>query len=350
MATNSRIAGPTTPVKEKNIRSRINESVRCSENVNPNVASPGSKFYNSPSIAKVEKSAKKSASKICNPNQASFSSPSGKKKIRERKFVIAKKKLRNEDANSLSTAVVACEKCKTIGKYKCLCMAYESLRASQEDFFKSRDKVEDEVFDKLNEFDMVPEISKGFGKKMEGNDVLSEIREENKDKADEVAVNGGDVGVKRSRERLLEEARENVPTPGSGRVLSLVKEFEKLSMLKLGDLEEKDVDNANHDKDGTDSALDGLQQRPKAVETQVSCSSFSPSDFFVTSESLGLDCRRSYSLDSSQGRLVFAAKTYVNYDICIVCLFISFVSILNWNLYLVKLQHFNHYICWCSKD
>lgn len=309
MATNSRTAGSITPVKEKTTRSKINESVRCSENVNPNVSSPGSKFSNSPLITKAEKSAKKSASKNRNPNQASLSSPSGKKKIRERKFVIAKKKLRNEEPNLSIAGVVACEKCKkAIGKYKCLCMAYESLRASQEDFFKRRDKVEDEVFDKLKEFDRVsedegvkPEINKGIGEVMEGNDVLSEIRE-NKDDVGEVAVNGNDVGVKRSRERLLEEARENVPTPGSGRVLSLVKEFEKLSMLKLGDLEEKDVEDAKHDKDGVDPALDGPQQRPKAVETQVSTSSFCPSDFFVTSESLGLDSRRSYSLDSSQGR------------------------------------------------
>ncbi|KAL8471696.1 hypothetical protein ACS0TY_029080 [Phlomoides rotata] len=305
MATSSRIAGPTTPVKEKTTRSKLNESVRCSENVNPNVSSPRSKFFNSPSITKVEKSAKKSVSKNRNPEQSSLISPSGKKKIRERKFVIAKKKLRNEEPNSLISGGVACEKCKkAIRKNKCLCMAYESLRASQEDFFRNREVVEDEVFDKLKELDAVSEnegvkseLNKGFGKEMEGNGILSEIREENEDGA----TNGSDVGVKRSRERLLEEARESVPTPGSGRVLSLVKEFEKLSMLKLGDLEENDVEDAKHDKDGVDSALDGLQQRPKAVETQVSSSSFCPSDFFVTSESLGLDTRRSYSLDSSQG-------------------------------------------------
>lgn len=317
MDTSLKITGAITPAKEKPTRSKLNESVRCSENVNPNVSSPGLKFSNSPSIVKSEKSAKKSASKNLNPNQVALASPSPKKKIRERKFVIAKKKMRNEELNSLGTAAVACEKCKkAIGKSKCLCVAYESLRASQEEFFRNRDEIEDEVSDKLKEFDVVsekegvkPEINKGLERKMEGNDVLSEINWENKDNVDEVAVNG-DMGVKRSRDRLLEEARETVPTPGSGRVMHLVKEFEKLSMLKLGDSEGKDVEDVKNEKN-TNSALDGLQQLPKAAETQVSSSSFCPSDFFLTSESLGLDSHRSYSLDSSRGRLVrIAAKTF----------------------------------------
>ncbi|KAI3452233.1 hypothetical protein Pfo_008898 [Paulownia fortunei] len=308
MDSSSKTAGAITPAKEKTTRSKINESLRCSENINPNVSSPGLKFSNSPSIVKSEKSAKKPASRNPNPNQVALASPSPKKKIRERKFVIAKKKLRNEELNSSATAAVACEKCKkATGKSKCLCVAYESLRASQEEFFKNRSETEDVVFDKLKEFDVVaekegvkPEIDKGFEGKMEGNDVLSEINWENKDDVDEVVVNG-DMGVKRSRDRLLEEAGEKtVPTPASGRVMHLVKEFEKLSMLKLGDSEEKEVEEVKDDKNGIKWELCGLQQPPKDSETQVSSSSFCPSDFFLTSESLGLDSVRSYSLDSNQ--------------------------------------------------
>ncbi|KAI8027446.1 hypothetical protein LOK49_LG02G03959 [Camellia lanceoleosa] len=38
----------------------------------------------------------------------------------------------------------------------------------------------------------------------------------------------GSSNMKRRREKLLEEARESVPEPGSGRVMHLVKAFEKL--------------------------------------------------------------------------------------------------------------------------
>ncbi|KAB2599710.1 hypothetical protein D8674_009981 [Pyrus ussuriensis x Pyrus communis] len=73
-----------------------------------------------------------SASKNANPIVRS-----PQNKIWERKFVIAKKKSKKENLN------VAC-KCKEKGNSKmCLCVAYENLRASQEEFFKKRnDKVE----------------------------------------------------------------------------------------------------------------------------------------------------------------------------------------------------------------
>lgn len=308
MDSSSKTAGAVTPSKEKTTRSKFNETLRYSENINPNVSSPGFKSSNSPLIVKSEKSAKKSVSKNPNPNQEGLASPSPKKKIRERKFVIAKKKLRNEELNPWATAAVACEKCKkAIGKSKCLCVAYESLRASQEEFFKNRAETEDEVFDKLKELDEVaeeeavkPETDKGFEGKMEGNDVSSKTKWESKNDGDEVAVN--DMGVKRTRDRLLEEARETV-TPGSGRVMHLVKEFEKLSMLKLGDSEEKKVEEVKDDKNNVKLAMAGSMEPPKVSELQVS-SLFCPSDFFLTSESLGLDSRRSYSLDSSHGRLV----------------------------------------------
>ncbi|XP_011098727.1 uncharacterized protein LOC105177313 isoform X2 [Sesamum indicum] len=298
-------AGAVTPSKEKTTRSKANETLRYSENVNPNVSSPALKSSNSPFSIKSEKSAKKSLYKNPNPNQVALATPSPKKKIRERKFVIAKKKLRNEERNSSAPADVVCEKCKkATGKSKCLCVAYETLRASQEEFFKNRTEIDDEISDKLKEFDIAekeavkPETDKGFDGKMEGNDVSSKTNWESKNDGDEVVVN--DMGAKRTRNRLLEEARETV-TPGSGRVMHLVKEFEKLSMLKLGDSEEKEE--LKDDKNGVKWALPGSQEPPKFSETGASSSSFCPSDFFLTSESLGLDCHRSYSLDSSQGSI-----------------------------------------------
>ncbi|KAG8384634.1 hypothetical protein BUALT_Bualt04G0138300 [Buddleja alternifolia] len=303
MDSSSKIGGATTPVKEKSTRSKSNESFRCSENLNPNVSSPGLKLSRSPLIIKSDKSAKKSASR--NANSSLVASHSPKKKIRERKFVIAKKKSRSsEELNSSSSAVV-CEKCKAIGKSKCLCVAYENLRASQEEFFKSRREMDDEVFDKLKEFDKVAPIEvmkRDTDEGFKGDDVSSGINREDKDDEHEVEANG----VKRSRDRMLEEARENVPIPGPGRVMHLVKEFEKLTMLKLGDSEPKEVEEM---KDGTKWQFSGLQQPLKVSEMQVSSSSFCPSDFFLTSESLGLDSHRSYSLDSSQGSFSISITT-----------------------------------------
>ncbi|CAL5444992.1 unnamed protein product [Camellia sinensis] len=67
--------------------------------------------------------------------------------------------------------------------------------------------------------------------------------------------------------------------------------------------EKQSEDAGDDDKKGMKWALPGLQQ-PKVPETLVSSSSFYPSDFFVTSESLGLDSHISSSLDGSHGRLL----------------------------------------------
>ncbi|KAL3624045.1 hypothetical protein CASFOL_032861 [Castilleja foliolosa] len=283
MDSNLKIAGA---IKEKTAQSRLTESHRHSENENPNLFSPGLKLSKSPLISKSEKIAKKSAIKNPNLNPVALplASPSPKKKIRERKFVIAKKKSRKVELD------VACEKCKkATGKSKCLCLAYESLRASQDDFFKNRKVLEDEVYDRMKDLDALAENK--------GTEALSEIREN----VDE-AVASGDAGVKRSRDRLLDETRETIEVSGSGKVKNLVKEFEKLSMRKLGDAEEKEGDEVMDNKSGAKWELSGFEQ------AQVSSSSFCPSDFFVTSESLGLDSGRSYSLDSARGSISTTAS------------------------------------------
>nr|GLL22087.1 uncharacterized protein LOC109188800 [Ipomoea trifida] len=103
---------------------------RNSENVDPNVSSPGLKVARSPLITKSAKKAQKLASESLNP----VASPSPQKKIRQRKFVVAKRNSKREDANS---APVAC-KCGKGGVQKCLCVAYESLRASHEELMTRR--------------------------------------------------------------------------------------------------------------------------------------------------------------------------------------------------------------------
>ncbi|KAG5579465.1 hypothetical protein H5410_050092 [Solanum commersonii] len=68
-----------------------------------------------------------------------------------RKFVIAKKKKSNRDYVNAS---MVC-KCNKVGveKKKCLCVAYETLRASQEEFFKNRGGNEQEEENEVEKLD-----------------------------------------------------------------------------------------------------------------------------------------------------------------------------------------------------
>ncbi|KAK4409845.1 hypothetical protein Sango_0057500 [Sesamum angolense] len=270
------VGGVVTPTKEKvtSNRLKLSERGKCSENFNPNVSIPGLKFCHSPSIVKSGNSAKKSDSRKPNPNRVA--TPSPKKKIRERKFVVAKKKWRKEEVDS-SAASVACGSVGMRIGNRSVCVECDD--GSEKDGANVNRVVQNPGF--ANE-----------GQK-DDNDALPESNGEN-----------GELSLKRSRDRLLEEARQSVPEAGSGRVMHLVKAFEKLRMMpKLGDSEEKEAEEMEDDKEGVKWALPGLRQPPKASETWVSSSSLCPSDFFLTSESLGLDSCRSFSLDSSQGSI-----------------------------------------------
>lgn len=285
---------------------------KTSENSNPNIAIESLKVSKSPSISKSAMKTQKLAS------------PSPQKKIRQRKFVVAKRNLKKENADPLKMTSVAC-KCNKGGGLKCLCVAYESLRASQEEFFKNGSEVDDEegLREELKIFYEVELRSKELKENDEkhanrglesadgscgGKDKLddsSQTIDLDTGESNEHKVYGemGVSTIKRRRDRLLEEARENVPDPGSGRVMHLVKAFEKLlSIPKSNDTGEKDDKEVDDTKNGLKWALPGLPP-PNVSETQVSASSFCPSDFFLTSESLGLGSRRASSL-GSQGKLV----------------------------------------------
>ncbi|XP_059283755.1 microtubule-destabilizing protein 60-like [Lycium ferocissimum] len=259
---------------------------KCSknfENSNPNVEhSPVlSKSSKSPSMAKSATKTQKSVSRNTNTNQ--LASPLPKNKIRQRKFVIAKKKKSNTD-NVNPSMVCKCNNKAGAEKKKCLCVAYETLRASQEEFFKNRGGNEQGEYEIDNDL-------------VELGDFSGEL-------------SGGTI--KRRRERALEEARQSVPEAGAGKVKHLVKAFEKLlSIPKTNECEakvEKDEKEVEDFSKGHKWALPGLQP-PNIPETQVSSSSFCPSDFFLTSESLGLDSRRASSFDSSHGCFSISSRT-----------------------------------------
>ncbi|XP_010317113.2 microtubule-destabilizing protein 60-like isoform X2 [Solanum lycopersicum] len=303
---------------ESNCKSTRLTPKKCSkntENLNPNVEnSPGfSKSCKSPMMAKSAMKTQKSVSR--NPNTSQLASPSPKNKIRQRKFVIAKKKKSNRDEVNAS---MVC-KCNKVGdeKKKCLCVAYETLRASQEEFFKNRsgnEQEEDNEVEKLDRDDEslisnVQSVTGCMGDLPVRNNQevtvpvsisegeLVELAETSKEGVGSGGMNV--VGtVKRGRERLLEEARQSVPDSSSGKVLNLVKAFEKLLTPKKNVCEEKGEKDEKEEESSKEQQ--GLQP-PMIPETQVSSSSFCPPDFFLTSESLGLDSRRASSLDSSHG-------------------------------------------------
>ncbi|XP_052190355.1 microtubule-destabilizing protein 60-like [Diospyros lotus] len=322
MDLNGKNAGAVTPSKNPHPnRSKASEISKDSENFNPNVASPaGCKSAKSPAIKSATKTTQKSASR--NPNPVA----SPRNKIRERKFVVAK---RNSKKEKTGSATVVCKCKEKVGGdlQKCLCVAYESLRASQEEFFKNRNSTdrydsehlkncsgadnrieEEEEAGKKNSVVQAREIGNGLEREQEKIEGLTIDRIGSHPDETESSDVMGALLVKRRRDKLLEEARERGPETGSGKVMHLVKIFEKLLTIpKSKDSDQEDDKEAEDEKKGMKWALPGLH--PKVPETQVSSSSFCPSDFFLTSENLGLDSRVSSSLDSNHGSFTISSRT-----------------------------------------
>ncbi|GMI68480.1 hypothetical protein like AT5G15510 [Hibiscus trionum] len=277
VAKNSKLG---TPVKDPEgySRSKTSKDSKLSENSNPNIPDSSSP------LTKSSKHQKHSS------NNPVIYSPSNK--LRERKFVVAKKKSKKAESDSNpTTAGVNC-KCKEKpggNSKKCLCVAYENLRSSQEEFFKNKAKAE-------------AEEETGDLVEVYGSDI-GEIEEvENSSEA------GGSTIIKRRRDKLMEEARNSAPE--CGKVMHLVKAFEKLLWIPdkegEGEKEQKEekIDN-NNKKKPLKWALPGLKPTnvTEGDADETSFSSFCPSDFVLTAANLGLDPRFkvSSSWDSSQG-------------------------------------------------
>ena len=308
-------AGTVTPVKDSNgSRSKNQEDLRCSENLNPNL-SPLTKS------AKSQKSASKKPKP--NPNPIVFSP---RNKIRERKFVVAKKKNSKKENLGLKVTCKCKEKADGGNPRKCLCVAYENLRASQEEFFKNRDSASGEIIESNNskgidraESELEEEIVKGLmiqdvqiedgyqGKTGEGQD--SAKNDSGNCEASEVDPSNqtGCSTVKRRRDRLMEEARKSAPE--CGKVMHLVKAFEKLLSIPKSNESSDQNNDEEHELEETKKpmkwALPGLPP-PKVPESEDSSSSFCPTELLLTAENLGLDPRASVSSswDGSIGRLV----------------------------------------------
>ncbi|KAG4114914.1 hypothetical protein ERO13_D12G085300v2 [Gossypium hirsutum] len=300
VAKNSKLG---TPMKdtERNSRSKTPKGSKFSENSNPNISG---------STSPITKSSK--SQKYSSKNPVIYS-PSNK--LRERKFVVAKKNSKKVRSNSNPTTVGINCKCKEkLGgnSKKCLCVAYENLRASQEEFFRNKAETEAEEEGKETR-DLIENLREGYGSDNQEIENLSQP---------------GSSTIKRRRDKLMEEARNSVPE--CGKVLHLVKAFERLLSIpdsKESDKEEDDEKEPKEDKNDDDNnrkkplkwALPGLQTinltevdaenedetKDSSSSSSSSSPSFCPSDFILTAENLGLDpCFSvSSSWDSSQGSI-----------------------------------------------
>ncbi|GJU72525.1 TPX2 protein [Tanacetum coccineum] len=229
-----------TPSKPK-----LNHKPKQPENANPNFSTTKS---SKSTLVKSDTKVRKTATKKPVP----VASPSPKSKIRDRKFVVAKKS-KNSKGEKLEDG-----KCKCKGAKKCVCVAYESLRASQDEFTKTENVTEKDG-------------------------LVTELGDEKLGESEKVSDR-----VKRRREKVLEVARGSIPDTGCGRVMHLVKAFE--NALTLPKEESESEEGGEKEKVMVGSwELPGL--RPRAPVTE-----FSSPEILLTRESLGLDpCGSSYS-------------------------------------------------------
>ncbi|TYG52255.1 hypothetical protein E1A91_D09G011000v1 [Gossypium mustelinum] len=268
----AKISKQRTPVKdpESSSRSKTQKVPKLSENSDPNISNSSSPLTKS---SKSQKCSSKNPVVLYSPRN----------KLRERKFVVAKKKKERFDSNP--TAVIDC-KCKDNNfggnSKKCLCVAYENLRASQEEFIKKKTETEAET---QEEVDLIENLREGYG---------SDDNQEIDDEIENSSQTGSST-IKRRRDKLMEEARNSVPD--SGKVMHLVKAFEKLLSIPKKEEPEKKEDEEEEPKEDQKKkpmkwGLPGLEPPKVTTETR---DSFLPSEFVLTAENLGLDQRFSVS-------------------------------------------------------
>ncbi|KAK4776966.1 hypothetical protein SAY86_005654 [Trapa natans] len=309
-----RSEAPVTPFKDSEdprLRKQM-ENSKYSENSNPNLSTPSLNLRkaNSPVI----KSAKSQKSASKGTNHAAYMSP--RNRISERKFIIAKKHGKRADDAKIASK---CQEkgCSMGNSKKCLCMAYQSLKASQEEFFKNQSsgdgvacgwKEESDEIEKGLMMHDIEAVAAGF-QEGAGEKESNGLGDPEFCESGETNQIGSSV-VKRRRDRLMEEARKSVPESGAGRVMHLVKAFEKLLTIPNETEDSKDGKEAEEEENAKAKnklekwALPGLQL-PKVPEIELSNSSFCMSELMLTAENLGLDKRSSLSSswDSSQGSM-----------------------------------------------
>ncbi|XP_019706012.1 microtubule-destabilizing protein 60 [Elaeis guineensis] len=116
----------------------------------------------------------------------------------------------------------------------------------------------------------------------------------------------GSSKVRKIRSTILEEAMSTMPEPGAGRVMYLVKTFERLLSISKDTEGREKIENK---KTVMNWALPGLQQPPKAKETEVSSSPVSSSSEFIPGRGFETDCSDHSSVDSNDDRLSWGSSS-----------------------------------------
>ncbi|KAL1211350.1 Microtubule-destabilizing protein 60 [Cardamine amara subsp. amara] len=246
-------------------QSKAQEISKFTENSNPNVPHATPARISGSLLAKSSKSARKNSKSKPNPSLAVFSP---RNRIRERRFVVVKKNSRKEKNDSASVDCKCGAKANANLK-KCVCVAYETLRASQEEFFRNRNESESEIGESSQNVEEGDEVEVG--------------------ESDEIGVSS----MKRRREKVLEEARMSLPE--YGKVMHLVKAFEKLTFFpfsKAATCKEEGNQTDDKIKKPLKWELPGmsLPKCPEDKTDQVTwSSSFSSSDLVLTATNLGLE-------------------------------------------------------------
>lgn len=247
-----------TPVKDqKTPNSKLAGRSKTSENGNPNSALPTS---TPPSKTKSKRPA------------SGVSHRAAPVAMQGRKFLVAKKNSKKEASLASMASLTSLDRrcdCKEKQNWvkKCRCVAYESLRASQEEFFKNRAMAADEGG---------KEIAKTEG------EVDGVVRSESDEVEDsELSPHITSSRIRKIKNRLMQEARSSIPDFGCGRVKHLTNAFERLlSIRKSGGGEDEDKAKLE-----SKWALPGMQGNdPESTDLSSSTGSLPPPDFVFTAK------------------------------------------------------------------
>ncbi|XP_072979848.1 microtubule-destabilizing protein 60 isoform X1 [Typha angustifolia] len=264
-----------TPTKNSRpSRSQTSQILQLSENSDPNIPIsplPSQKLTKSPAVKSAQ--AKKSATKTPGRANSNPASPP-----RERKFIVAKRNTKRRG--------------KDFDLNKCRKEAYETLRASQEEFFRKGRAFGDEIAEN-------PKPQEATGSK-------DEAKKEDLEKDMGVQELEGSSKVRKMRSLVMEKALNSVPETGSGRVKHLVKAFESLLSISS---EKASENGENGNKMVLNWPLPGLQPPVIPDGSEVdSVSVFSSAEFFRSGE-LDMDSRLHSSMDCNGDRFSWGSRT-----------------------------------------
>ncbi|KAG6511377.1 hypothetical protein ZIOFF_029445 [Zingiber officinale] len=264
-----------TPSKKlQRSRSHVLEAPMGSENSDPNIPSPSplssQKSERSPAVGSDESKGSGSKTRGRDPPPAPG---------RARKFIVAKKSSRRA-GNGIDF-----EKCRK--------EAYETLRASQEEFFRIGRS--SGVAGVVNPVDVEAGVSVDRSNK-EGVNGTREVLDSGTEDTEDCS----------EARKLRDLVKEEAPEPGSGRVRHLVKAFENFLSISKDDAVEKSED---RDPNVMNWTLPGLQQSCKTEAAKTSFAYVFSSSEFIPSKKPTRESQLKSSVDENVERLSLGRRT-----------------------------------------